>query len=85
MDAFCLDLSVCERHYSVFREDKWWIVYCFSDPEHAEKFRTRFGGERFNPKDRGRGRMDAVVHDRTLSACSDGRTLMAGRLRDQPD
>lgn len=55
MDAFCLDLSVCERHYSVFHEDKWWIVYCFADPEHAEKFRIRFGGERFNPKDRGRG------------------------------
>ena len=31
------------------------------------------------------GRMDAVVYDRTLSACSDGRTLMAGRLRDQRD
>jgi hypothetical protein len=46
MDAFCLDLSVCERHYSVFHEDKWWIVYCFADPEHAEKFRIRFGGER---------------------------------------
>ena len=55
MDAFCLDLSVCERHCSVFHEDKWWIVYCFADPEHAEKFRIRFGGERFNPNDRGRG------------------------------
>ena len=55
MDAFCLDLSVCERHRSVFREDKWWIVYCFADAEHAEKFRMRFGGERFHPKVRGRG------------------------------
>jgi hypothetical protein len=42
-------------HHSVFHEDKWWIVYCFADAEHAEKFRIRFGGERFNPKDRGRG------------------------------
>ena len=50
-----LDLSVCERHHSVFHEDRWWIVYCFADAEHAEKFRMRFGGERFNPKDRGRG------------------------------
>jgi hypothetical protein len=32
-----------------------WIVYCFADAEHAEKFRMRFGGERFNPKHRGRG------------------------------
>ena len=55
MDAFCLDLSVCERDHSVFHEDKWWIVYCFADPVHAEKFRVRFGGERFDPKDRGRG------------------------------
>src|SRR5438552_18275863 len=41
-------------HHSVFHEDKWWIVYCFADAEHAEKFRIRFGGERFDPKDRGR-------------------------------
>jgi hypothetical protein len=54
-DAFCLDLSVCERHHSVFHEDKWWIVYCFADAEHAEKFRMRFGGERIHPKVRGRG------------------------------
>jgi hypothetical protein len=47
---------VCEWHHSVFREDKWWTVYCFADAEHAKaKFRMRFGGERFNPKDRGRG------------------------------
>jgi hypothetical protein len=54
MDAFCLDLSVCERHYSVFHEDKCGSS-TFRGPEHAEKFRIRFGGERFNPKDRGRG------------------------------
>jgi hypothetical protein len=55
VEAFCLDLSVCERHHSVFHEDKWWIVHCFADAERAEKFRMRFGGERFNPKHRGRG------------------------------
>jgi hypothetical protein len=37
MDAFCFDLSVCEQHHSIFHEDKWWIVYCFADTEHAEK------------------------------------------------
>ena len=52
MEAFCLDLSVCERHHSVFHEDKWWIVFCFADAEHAEKFRVRFGGEQFDPNDR---------------------------------
>jgi hypothetical protein len=28
VEASCLDLLVCERHHSVFHEDKWWIVYC---------------------------------------------------------
>jgi hypothetical protein len=55
MNAFCLDLSVCERQHSVCNEDKWWFVYCFANAEHAEKFRIRFGGERFDPKERGRG------------------------------
>jgi len=77
MDAFCLDLSVCERQRSVFHEDKWWIVYCFADAEHAEKFRMRFGGERFHPKVRGRGsKIGALVQGRTLSVymprCADG-------------
>jgi hypothetical protein len=46
---------VCEQHHSVFHEDKCWIVYRFADAEHAKKFRVRFDGEQFNPKDRGRG------------------------------
>jgi hypothetical protein len=70
MDAFCLDLSVCERHRSVFDEDKWWIVYCFADAEHAKKFRMRFGGERFNPKDRGRGSNWARWYN--IAECADG-------------
>jgi hypothetical protein len=53
MEAFYLDLLACERHHSVFHEDR--IVYCFADAKHAEKIRMRFGGERFNPKDRDRG------------------------------
>src|SRR5215208_4718516 len=66
MEAFCLDLSVCESHHSVFHEDKWWIVYCFADPEHAKKFRVRFAAngsirkiEAAAPAGRGGTRMDA--------------------------
>jgi hypothetical protein len=66
MEAFRLDLSVCERHHSVFHEDKWWIVYCFADPEHAKKFRVRFAAngsirkiEAAAPAGRGGTRMDA--------------------------
>ena len=57
---------VCERHHSVFHEDKRWIVYCFADPEHAEKFRVRFAAngsirkiEAAAPAGRGGTRMDA--------------------------
>lgn len=28
---------------------EWFDVYCFSDPTDAEKFKQRFGGEKFNP------------------------------------
>jgi hypothetical protein len=30
-------------------------VHCFADAEHAEKFMRRFGGEKFHPKQRGKG------------------------------
>jgi hypothetical protein len=36
--------------WQVFCDDKWWLVFCFADKEHAEKLRARFGGECFNPK-----------------------------------
>jgi hypothetical protein len=52
---FCADLSLAPRHHTVRREDRDYIVYCFADPTHATIFITKFGGEKFNPKDRGRG------------------------------
>jgi hypothetical protein len=54
--AFCRDLSLCSRRHSLFWDDRCWQVFCFSDAAHAEQFRARFGGERFDPKERGRGR-----------------------------
>jgi hypothetical protein len=50
MEAFCLDLSVCERHHSVFHEDKWW-----SGSGARQEIPGQIRGERFDPKDRGRG------------------------------
>jgi hypothetical protein len=80
MEAFRLDLSVCERHHSVFHEDKWWIVYCFADPEHAKKFRVRFAAngsirkiEAAAPAGRGGTRMDA---ERLLSFDADASTTI---------
>lgn len=53
--AFCQDLSLCPRGHSVFHEDAWFNVYCFAEAANAEEFMTRFGGERFDPRQRGRG------------------------------
>jgi hypothetical protein len=52
--AFCRDLSLCKRGHSVFHGDEWWEVFCFAEEAHAEAFRVRFGGERFDPRARGR-------------------------------
>jgi hypothetical protein len=53
---FCRDLSLCPRGHSVNDGKEWYTVYCFAAAEDATKFIARFGGERFNPADRGRGR-----------------------------
>jgi hypothetical protein len=53
---FCRELSLCSRGHTVLRDGVTYTVLCFSDRSHADLFRVRFGGERFDPKDRGRGR-----------------------------
>lgn len=52
---FCLSLSVASRHPGFSRGDEWWCVFCFAVEADAEKFRGRFGGEKFDPKSLGRG------------------------------
>jgi hypothetical protein len=52
---FCKDLSLCSRGHAVFRDGEWFNVYCFVEPEHAEKFTQRFGGVKFDPRQRGKG------------------------------
>ena len=53
---FCKELSLCPRGHSVMWQDRWYQVFCFKDPAHAACFLARFGGEPFDPKQRGRGR-----------------------------
>jgi hypothetical protein len=52
---FCKDLSLCSRGHSVVRNNEWFNVYCFSDSADADKFMSQFGGEKFDPAQRGRG------------------------------
>ncbi len=52
---FCAGLSLCARGHSVVYEGEWYNVYCFADPGDAQKFLQRFGGEPFDPAQRGKG------------------------------
>jgi hypothetical protein len=52
---FCRDLSLCPRGHSVMWSDAWYQVFCFAQREHAGQFMARFGGEWFDPKQRGKG------------------------------
>jgi len=55
IEALSRTLSLAPRGHSVVFEDEWWQVYCFAAKADAEWFRREFGGEPFDPKDRGRG------------------------------
>ena len=45
---FCRRLSLCSRGHTVQRNSITYKVFCFADPSHADLFRERFGGERFD-------------------------------------
>jgi hypothetical protein len=53
---FCRDedLSLCQRGHSFRRNDEDFVVFCFAERNHAERFQHRFGGEFVHPKSRPR-------------------------------
>jgi hypothetical protein len=53
---FCHDLSLCRRGHRVHHGGQWFEVYCFADVADADTFMERFGGEKFDPRQRGKGR-----------------------------
>ena len=53
--AFCKKLLRCDRGHSIFHEDRHYLVHCFAVRDHAEKFMAEYGGEWFDPRDRGKG------------------------------
>jgi hypothetical protein len=52
---FCRDLTLCSRGHALHHDGQWFHVYCFEEAADAQKFMERFGGEKFNPMERGRG------------------------------
>jgi hypothetical protein len=57
MRRFCraYGLDLAPRGHSVFYDDAWWNVLCFSKAEDADRFKAAFDGTSFNPRDRGTG------------------------------
>ena len=47
-------LSLSDRGHSFYRDGEHYNVYCFAEPEHAQHFRVRFGGEAMTPETRPR-------------------------------
>ncbi len=48
-------LLICPRGHQVVYEDRNYNVFCFATKPHAELFMQKFGGESFDPRDRGKG------------------------------
>jgi hypothetical protein len=55
INEFCVRLTLCSRGHSLYHDGQWFHVYCFKEPADAQKFLERFGGEKFDPAERGRG------------------------------
>lgn len=47
IQMFCDHRNVAPRHHIVRRDNKDFVVYCFSDPQHASSFRAAFDGCHF--------------------------------------
>lgn len=52
---FCKRLMRCTRGHSVSFEDRHYNVHCFATKAGAEAFLERYGGEWFDPRERGKG------------------------------
>lgn len=55
METFCKKLLKAPRGHSVFYEDRHYNIHCFAVKTHAEAFMAEFGGEWFDPSERGKG------------------------------
>jgi hypothetical protein len=46
--AFHAELGVPPKTRSIRKDDRWYLLYCFADPQHAARFQGEFGGEIIN-------------------------------------
>jgi hypothetical protein len=54
INAFCREekLSLSPRGHHFPGEGGWYVVYCFAERDHAERFQRRFGGAFVDPAKR---------------------------------
>lgn len=53
IEAFSKDLpSLCVRRHAFLKDDVHYLVYCFWNPDEAQRFLERFDGQHIDPKTR---------------------------------
>ena len=55
IQAFRDATNAAPRGHSVVYQDEWYHVFCYTEEAHVSIFIERFGGEKFDPRERGRG------------------------------
>lgn len=68
-------LSLNTRGHTFMRDDVWHHVFCFTERQHAELFRSKFGGEWIDPNDRPKwgergGKVSATASASAFRACA---------------
>ena len=48
--AFHSNLGIPSRISSIRKEDAWYTLFRFADPDHAKLFQVMFGGELIQPQ-----------------------------------
>jgi hypothetical protein len=48
--AFHAELGVPVKTHSIRKDDRWYLLYCFADQQHAARFQVEFGGEIINQR-----------------------------------
>jgi hypothetical protein len=66
--AFNKGLSLCARGHSVNFDGIWYRVFCYSLKDDAEAFLARFGGEWFDPDQRGKAQTGCDTRESSLVA-----------------
>ncbi|MDH4442379.1 MAG: hypothetical protein QE284_18590 [Rhizobium sp.] len=57
IDAFCKPYPHSGAPWQLHHDGRSYLVKCFPEKSIADEFIARFGGERFDPRERGKGKL----------------------------